>query len=245
MFVNVYHDSPAEHRRLLLFGVVMIVAVSLLIALCLAIYNKAFEDVVRVTLKADRAGLQLAQNGDVRQHGVLIGRVAKVEQDGEQASIELALKPASAEKIAANASVEILPTTLFGQKFVSFVDPKNPSGHLADGDVIGADRVRTNVELNRILANLFPLLRSVSPADLNTTLHALSTALSGRGGHIGELMDDLDGYVTRLNTRLPQLRDDLRLLAEVSRAYELSADDLVRLMRNATVSMRTVHEQQD
>ena len=111
MFVNVYHDSPAEHRRLLLAGVAMIVTIALLIGLSLAMYTKAFEDVVRVTVKADRAGLQLAENGDVRQHGVLVGRVAKVEQDGEQASIELALKPEAAETVPANVSVEILPTT--------------------------------------------------------------------------------------------------------------------------------------
>lgn len=244
MLVNVHHDSPAEHRRLMVAGVAMMLVVALLIWLSLALYTKAFEDVVRVTLKADRAGLQLPENGDVRQHGVLVGRVAAVEQDGEQASIELALQPEAAEHLAANVGADILPTTLFGQKFVALVDPRRPRGRIQDGDVIPADRVRTNVELNRILADLFPLLRSVSPADLNTTLHALSTALDGRGDRIGALMEDLDGYVTRLNGRLPQLRRDLQLLAEVSETYRLSADDLVRLMRNATVTARTISQQE-
>jgi hypothetical protein len=47
-----------------------------------------------------------------------------------------------------------------------------------DGDVIPASRVTTNVELQQVLATLFPLLRSIRPADLNTTLYALSTALA-------------------------------------------------------------------
>lgn len=103
--------------------------------------------------------------------------------------------------------------------------------------------MQTNVELNRILADLFPLLRSVDPAALNTTLHALATALQGRGEQIGTLVDDLEGYVSRFNRRLPTLREDLVLLAEVAGAYEHATPDLVRLMRNATVTARTLTEQ--
>ena len=61
--------------------------------------------------------------------------------------------------------------------------------------MIPSDRVETNVELSRILADLFPLLRSVQPADLNATLNALSTALGGRGEELGETMDKLDAYL--------------------------------------------------
>ena len=59
---------------------------------------------------------------------------------------------------------QILPTTLFGQKFISFVRPADPSARARsqDGDVIPADRVETNVELSQILADLFPLLRAVA-----------------------------------------------------------------------------------
>ena len=38
-----------------------------------------------VTVKADRAGLQLAKFGDVRLHGVLVGQVRGVSQDGDEA----------------------------------------------------------------------------------------------------------------------------------------------------------------
>src|SRR5690606_32614629 len=139
---------------------------------------------------ADRAGLQLAKFGDVRVHGALVGQVRGIGQDGEQAVIKIALEPAAAEKIPSNVSVQILPTTLFGQKFVSFVTPDAPSEEpLRDGDVIPSDRVETNVELSQVLADLFPLLRAVRPADLNATLNALATALEGRGDRLGETMD--------------------------------------------------------
>lgn len=245
MLVNIYHDTRREHRRLLFHGVVFLAVIAALIGTSIAIYRKTFQPVTMVTIKADRAGLQLAQFGDVRVHGVLVGQVRAVEQDGEQASIKVGLIPSAAESIPANVEVAILPTTLFGQKYVSLVDPKAPASQpLSDGDVIPADRVDTNVELSRILADLFPLLRAVRPADLNATLNALATALGGRGEQIGQTMDRLDSYLTAMGTHLPTLRKDLVALADVAHTYDLAAPDLVRILRNVTVTARTVNEKQ-
>ncbi|WP_028644459.1 MCE family protein [Nocardioides sp. URHA0020] len=241
MLVNIYHDSPAEHRRLLLAGVVFLTVIALLVALSIAVYQKTFERSTTVTIKADRAGLQLAKFGDVRLNGALVGQVRKIDQDGKQAEITVALEPDEADQIPANVSVEILPTTLFGQKFVSFVRPKHPSStSLADGAVIPASRVETNVELSRILANLFPLLRAVRPADLNATLNALATALGGRGEQLGRTMDELDTYLGRIGQHLPTLREDLVRLADVAHTYDLAAPDLLAVLQNVTTTGQTI-----
>src|ERR1044072_4304809 len=150
MPVNIYPDNPREHRRLLVAGVVFLTVIALLIGLSIAVYQKKFDRVTTVTIHADRAGLQLARFGDVRINGVLVGQVRSVSQDGEQAVIEVALEPDAAEEIPQNVGVQMLPTTLFRQKFVSFVRPANPSKQsLEDGDEIPADRVETNVELSK------------------------------------------------------------------------------------------------
>ena len=241
MLVNVYHDTRAEHRRLLLCGLVFLVSAGLLIALSIAIYNKAFQTVTTVTIRADRAGLQLERYGDVRVHGVLVGQVRKVDQKGTKAVITVAVSPKSAKEIPENVGVQILPTTLFGQKYISFTDPKHPSSkHLTDGDVIPASRVTTNVELSKILADLFPLLRAVRPADLNSTLNALATALEGRGEQIGQTLVRLDTYLTGIQPHLGTFRKDLVALADVTHTYEVATPDLVRLLRNATVTSRTI-----
>ena len=130
MLINIHHDSAKEHNRLLVAGVVFLSVIALLVWLSIAIYNKTFDSSTVVTVKADRAGLQLAKFGDVRINGVLVGRVDKIDQDGEQAEITLAIDNDAARKIPANVSVRILPTTLFGQKFVALVRPEAASGHL-------------------------------------------------------------------------------------------------------------------
>ncbi len=106
--------------------------------------------------------------------------------------------------------------------------------------MIASDRVETNVELSRILADLFPLLRSINPADLNATLHALATAVDGRGQRLGETMDKLDSYLGAIDEHLPTLRQDLVLLADVAGDYSAAAPDLVRVLKNVTVTSRTV-----
>jgi phospholipid/cholesterol/gamma-HCH transport system substrate-binding protein len=245
MLVNITHDTRAEHRRLLLAGVGFMTAVAVLIAFSIAIYQKVFTPVTLVTVRADRAGLQLPKYGDVRVHGVLVGQVRSVTQDGSQAVIKLGLRPSAAKEIPDNVTVEIRPTTLFGQKYVSFVDPADPSGTpLHDGSVIPASRVTTDVELQQVLATLFPLLRSIRPGDLNSTLYALATALQGRGEQLGRTVEQLDSYLAAMNQHLPTLRKDLQLLADVSNTYALAAPDLVDLLRNATTTARTVAQKQ-
>lgn len=242
MLVNIHHDSAREHARLLVAGIVFLLSMALLIWLSIAIYNKEFTDATRVTVKAERAGLQLAKFGDVRLHGARVGYVEAVGQDGDNAEITLALEPAAAEQIPGNIEVHILPTTLFGQKFISFVRPAAPAGTLGDGDVIPLDRVETNVELSRILTDLFPLLRALRPADLNATLGALASAMEGRGDQIGRTMDKLGGYLGEIDDHLPTLRQDLVALADVADAYDLAAPDLLDVLDNVTVTAKTVVE---
>ncbi len=100
--------------------------------------------------------------------------------------------------------------------------------------MIPASRVETNVELSRILANLFPLLRAVRPADLNATLNALATALGGRGEQLGQTMDELDSYLGEIGDHLPTLREDLVKLADVADTYDLAAPDLLAVLSNVT-----------
>ena len=245
MLVNIHHDSRREHTRLLVAGVVFLTVIGLLIALSIAVYQKKFDRVTMVTIHADRAGLQLARFGDVRVNGVLVGQVRSVDDDGKQAVIKVAVEPDEARDIPANVGVQIIPTTLFGQKFISFTRPDHPEGSLQDGQVIPADRVETNVELSKILADLFPLLRAVQPAELNYTLNALATALQGRGEELGRTLDELDTYLGAISDKLPTLKQDLVSLANVADTYDLAAPDLIDVLGNLTVTGKTVVQKAD
>ncbi|UDY22307.1 MCE family protein [Nocardioides sp. Kera G14] len=247
MLMAVSRDTRAEHRRLLVAGIVYVAALALLIGLAIAAYQKAFTPVTWVTVKAERAGLQLPKFGDVRMHGVVVGQIRGVSQDGTQAVIKLGLTPKMAKAIPADATVAIKPTTLFGQKYVEFEDPAQAGGPvgLADGTVIPASRVQTSVELESILGRLDTLLTALRPQDLNATLHALATALSGNGEKLGMTIKELDDYLQVMNVHLPTLTDDLTRFADVAHTYALAAPDLVDILTNATTTATTVSTQKD
>src|SRR3982751_4740385 len=99
MRASLVHDTPREHHRLWFAGIAYLLSVSLLIWLCIAMYEKKFTSSTDVTVMADRAGLQLARFGEVRLHGALVGYVKGIESGGERAKITLSLKPDSARTI--------------------------------------------------------------------------------------------------------------------------------------------------
>jgi phospholipid/cholesterol/gamma-HCH transport system substrate-binding protein len=228
------------------YGVVFIVVIALLVGLTIAIYNKTFVHVVHVTLETDRVGNQLAPPADVKLRGMIVGEVRSVSSDGRKASVSIALQPRTAGLIPANVTARLLPKTLFGEKYVDLVLPPRPAQRrLAEGDVIPQDRSTTAIELERVLDDLLPLLRTIAPGKLNATLNALATALEGRGKRLGENLELVDGYFTRLNPELPAINEDITGLADVSQVYADAAPDLVRMLRNFAVTTSTIKAKSD
>jgi virulence factor Mce-like protein len=228
------------------YGVVFIVVIALLVGLTIAIYNKTFVHVVHVTLETDRVGNQLAPPADVKLRGMIVGEVRSVSSDGRKASVSIALQPRTAGLIPANVTARLLPKTLFGEKYVDLVLPPRPAQRrLAEGDVIPQDRSTTAIELERVLDDLLPLLRTIAPGKLNATLNALATALEGRGKRLGENLELVDGYFTRLNPELPAINEDITGLADVSQIYADAAPDLVRMLRNFAVTTSTIKAKSD
>ena len=158
-----------------LAGVLFLAVLAGLVALTVLLYQKAFTDVVTVFVEADRVGNQLTKGADVKHRGVIVGEVRGVSSDGGRARLELALDPQEAERIPSDARVQMLPKTLFGEKFVAVVtDDASRAEPLDEGDVIAQDRSETARETSEALDDLLPLLQALKPQQLSTTLNALS-----------------------------------------------------------------------
>ena len=225
------------------YGVVFLVVLALLVALTVAVYDKKFTRVVHVTLKTDRIGNQLAPPADVKLRGMIVGEVRGVSSNGRVASVSLALTPHLVGLIPANVTARLLPKTLFGEKYVELQIPAHPSvARLADGDVISQDRSSTAIEIEKVLDDVLPLLRTVQPGKLNATLSALADALEGRGAKIGDNLALVDRYFTQLNPHLPSIETDLSLLADVTNIYADAAPDLVATLRNFAVTTSTIKD---
>ncbi len=229
-----------------LYGVVFLVVLGLLATLTVAIYEHAFTSVVHVTLHADSVGDQLQPSADVKLRGVIVGQVRGISSNGTVATVDLALDPADVGFIPANVNARLLPTTLFGDTYVDLVTPPGPPGRaIQAGDVIPQDHSKAGIEIQRVLGDLLPLLRTVQPGKLNATLAAFADALEGRGDQIGANLVRVDQYVSKLNPLLPTVQADLRELADTAQLYNAAAPDLLAVLKNVTATSQTIVAKRD
>ena len=95
-----------------------------------------------------------------------------------------------------------------------------------------------------MLSDLYPLLRTVEPADLNMTLNAMATALEGRGDQLGDNLETVDSYLKRLNPQIPALVEDLRLTAEVSDVYADVLPEVGTILQNTVTTTGTLEDRE-
>ncbi|GAA1665497.1 MCE family protein [Kribbella yunnanensis] len=227
------------------YGVAFIGVLCFLLWLTYAFYAKVFTDTVNVELKTSHIGLQLNEHADVKLRGIIVGEVVGTSTNGDEATVKLALKPDQINEISSAVSARILPKTLFGEKYVALVPPSGAAGrHIRAGDVIARDKTAVGIEIEKVLNDALPLLQAVDPADLNATLNTLATALEGRGTEIAGTLTQLDSYLKKLNPNVPKLMAALTKLTQVSELYGDATPDLVRALRNLTITGNTVVEKE-
>jgi phospholipid/cholesterol/gamma-HCH transport system substrate-binding protein len=230
----------ANHR---LLGVLFIGLLVLGIWLVSAVFTQKFVSFEDVSLKTATIGLQLPERADVKVRGMIVGQVNEIESNGEGATLTLGIKPDKISEIPADVTAAILPKTLFGEKYVELQIPKDPSSDaLKAGDTI--EQTDLPIEVEKVLNDLYPLLRTVQPAELNYTLNALATALEGRGDKIGESIETLDGYLKRMNPQLPALITDIKLLAQVTDLYADVTPALAATLRNTVKTGNTLRSKE-
>ncbi len=231
----------SERVRYRLLGLSMVLVIVLLLALTVALFNKSFTPVTKVTVRTERAGLQLLPHSDVKVRGLIVGEVRDTDATADGATLHLALDPDKAKLIPRNVQARLLPKTLFGEKYVELHIPGQPGPlGLTEGAVIHQDRSRAAIEIDKVLNDLLPLLRAVKPTELNATLNALATALQGRGDQIGRNLEQADALLRKINPELRTLVHDLHGLADVSDIYHAAAPDLLQTLRNLNVTSKTI-----
>jgi len=225
-------------------GVVFLVVMATLAWLAVQVYQQKFTDVVLVTLHADRIGNQLNDSSEVKARGVVVGDVRSVHAASHGAAVELALQPDKVARIPQDVTALLIPKTLFGERYVQLSIPDSSTRDpIEAGDVIGQDRSRNAIELERVFDDLLPVLKAVQPEKLAATLTAVATALEGRGARLGEAMADTAGYLGDLNPKIPRLTADLADLAQVSDLYGDIAPDLLDSLTESATTLNTIADE--
>lgn len=225
------------------YGLVFLLLAAFAVWLSITIYDKGFSGSPIVTLYTSAVGNEMHPQADVKMLGVVVGEVRTVASDGSRARLTLAMDPDMLAELPANVSAVMMPTTLFGQRYVSLLQPRFPSaGRLHDGSVIRQDDSRDAIELQQAWDNLLPTLQAVQPEKLSATLGSLRLALQGNGTKIGTTLRDADGYLAEFDPHLPRLTSDIATLAQVTRTYQQAAPGLLDTLNNLSVTGQTLQD---
>lgn len=230
-------DPSARGRRHEVTGLLYVLVICALVWVSVASYRHVFTDHVTVAVQARVAGDQLNVGGDVRMNGAIVGRVSAVGSSPTGARISLQIDSGDARRIPDDVQARILPTTLFGQKYVELRSSSSTAaGHLVEGSVIAEDSSAEATELTDVIDDLDPVLTAIRPDKLAAALGGVADGLSGRGEDLRRLIADGGDYLAAINEQTPLIVKDLSLLERVSGQYADATPALLRLARNATTT---------
>ncbi|MED5816347.1 MCE family protein [Mycolicibacterium sp. 050232] len=224
----------------------MVILTVVVLALTWMQFRGVFEQKTQLTVLSNRSGLSMDPGSKVTFNGVPIGRLTGVDVaqvDGEQqARLILDIKPKYLKLIPENVTAELKATTVFGNKYISFVAPDNPSSARVDPSVpIRAKGVTT--EFNTLFETITAISEQIDPIRLNETLTATAQALDGLGDKFGQSILNGNDILGDLNSRMPQIRRDISGLADLGEVYANAAPDLFDSLTNAVTTARTLNQQ--
>jgi phospholipid/cholesterol/gamma-HCH transport system substrate-binding protein len=240
-------ERTNSRASLYLEGVALLTVGALVLVLVYLQFRGDFTPKTKLTLVASRAGLVMEPGSKVTYNGVEIGRVdriSEIERDGRPAAeLMLDVDPKYVKVIPANVVATIQAATLFGNKSVSLTAPETPvPRQISTHDVIDARSVTT--EFNTLFETLTSIAEKVDPVQLNATVSAVAQALDGLGSKFGESLANGNDILAQLNPRMPQIRYDLRRLADLADVYAGASPDLWDFLQNAVITARTLTDQQ-
>lgn len=179
-------------------------------------------------------GQGLRVGGDVKERGVLVGRIESIRRlDDGSCRVGLLLEPEDIDQIPANVGAQIRAKTIFGEKWVELLYPSEPeTARIAAGDVIPQDRTIDPLEVETILNTALPLLQAIDPERLAGTLEALA---GGFAGHEDAAIRGIEQGIRALrpfNENEKLLEDGIRQLAQSGDVLDDVDEDLLAALDN-------------
>jgi len=203
----------------------------------------ATDPVYHVSGTFSAAGQGLLPGSDVKVHGVNIGKVSSIKLVKGEALIRLTIKKNESVPVASMATIRA--KTLFGEKFVD-IDPgptETKGPFLREGGII--EKTQGGFEVERVLSDVYPILKEINPAELGIILDTLSRGGNGVGSNINHALESLSVFATGQADNAAETKrfiDDMALLSET---FAQHADEAVALARDAHAALPEINAHTD
>lgn len=241
-----------ERNRNMISGAIGIVILLALVTIGIKASFGAYDGGYKIQGSFAVAGQGLIAGSDVKVRGVNIGEVSSIELVENRALVTMRIN--DGRQIPVDASAVIRPKTLFGEKFVDVIpgDAELSGPYLGDGAVDGCPSdlpcitdTLGGFELERVLADTFPILDAIDPAELAVVLDELANSGDGLGGTINRSIVNaatLNELAASNDAEFRQFTADLALLSE---ELDVLAPELLRGARDLNVALPSLNARAD
>ncbi len=242
-----------ERNRNMISGAIGMVILFALISVGIKASFGAFDGGYRIQGSFAAAGQGLLAGSDVKVRGVNIGEVAKIELVDNRALITMRIN--DGRDIPVDSQAVIRPKTLFGEKFVDVIpgDSELTGPYLETAEVAGDCPTEMpcitdtlgGFELERVLADTYPVLEAIDPAELAVILDELANAGDGLGETVNRSIVNgaaLSELAASNDDEFRQFTSDLALLSET---LDEVAPELLRGARDLNVALPSLNARGD
>ena len=140
----------------------------------------SYGDYYYLTVDLPAAGQLMRVGADVRERGVVIGKVSDIALVDRHARMTLQIR--SGYRIPSDAEAYVDLKTLLGDKFIDLRSAEFAPPFLRGGETIPG---HVGPELEDVLQSGVDVLSALNPQDAATIVHELATAARGHGDDIG------------------------------------------------------------
>lgn len=229
------------------FGLLLAAVLIGLAYLIVLAFTGTFSNIVKIKAELPAGSNAVPISAPVEYRNVTVGKVAaETPGPGGKISVQFDIYPKNLPHIPEGVKAQVAPLSIFGNQYVDLVPPAGvTAAHLEAGDFIPAYTAAASTSLQGTVTQLYGLLNAIHPADLDTALSALATALNGEGTALGQTLTGSSDYLGQaVVPNLGTIGSDLNLLPPVSNTLVNATPDVLGTLTNTSVTAETLTSQQ-
>lgn len=177
-----------SHKHEIGVGLLVLVAFGLLAWMSLEVGAlRGLGDRVDVQARLDDA-MGLEDGAVVKVAGVAVGTVTGITIDHDVAVVAFQLEPEAG--LRKDAVAQVRARSLLGEKFLELQPQSRDAPRLQDGDTLAS--TRPAAEIDELVNGLAPVIATLDPESLKSTMDALSAALKDDPERAARMLRNLD-----------------------------------------------------
>ncbi|MBO0856320.1 MAG: MCE family protein [Nocardia sp.] len=177
-----------SRRALLGFGIFAVIALVLTVTIYSTLQRSVTGDTTSYSaVFSDVLGLRVGD--DVRMAGVRVGRVDKIDFDGDyKARVDFRIQ--SRQHLYTTTKALVRYQNLIGQRYVALMPGDKPGPALRAGAQIPINRTEPSFDVSALLAGFEPLFSVLQPDQVNSLSETLIQALQGNEVSLSALVTE-------------------------------------------------------